>query len=63
MSTKKNSMQQSAITTPDIIETVRSNRLDVEVPSDYFENIKEVHVIDEWTGETKVFKDVESQYP
>ena len=38
-----------------IIETVRSNRLDCEVPSDYFEQITEVRVIDELTEETKVF--------
>lgn len=39
-----------------IIETVGSNRLDCEVPSDYFNDIKEVRVIDEWTEETKIFK-------
>ena len=38
-----------------IYEVVRNNRLDCEVPSDYFERIKEVRVIDEWTEETKVF--------
>lgn len=38
-----------------IYETIRSNRLDCEVPSDYFEQIKEVRVIDEWTEESKVF--------
>jgi len=42
-------------------ETVRSNRVDCEVPSDYFEQIKEVWVIDEWTEETKVFKEAEEQ--
>ena len=36
-------------------ETIRRNRLDCEVPSDCFEQIKEVRVIDEWTEETKVF--------
>lgn len=40
-------------------ETVRSNRVDCEVPSDYFDKIKEVWVIDEWTEETKVFKEAE----
>lgn len=40
-----------------IYETVRSNRLDCEVPSDCFEQIKEVRVIDERTEETKVFKE------
>lgn len=38
-------------------ETVRSDRLDCEVPSDCFEQIKEVRVIDEWTEEEKVFKE------
>ena len=36
---------------------MRSNRLDCEVPSDCFEQIKEVRVIDERTEETKVFKE------
>lgn len=38
-----------------IYETVRTNRLDCEVPSDYFHNIKEVRVIDEWTEEERIF--------
>lgn len=38
-------------------ETVRSNRLDCEVPSDCFEQIKEVRVIDEWSEEYKVFRE------
>ena len=46
-----------------IIETVRSNRLDVEIPSDYFEDIKEVHVIDEWTEECKVFTESDGWIP
>lgn len=44
-------------------ETVRSDRLDCEVPSDCFEQIKEVRVIDEWTEETKVFKEYSADTP
>ena len=42
-----------------ITETVKHNSIECEVPSDYFQNIKEVHVIDEWTEEKKVFKELE----
>lgn len=40
--------------------TVRGYRIDCDVPSDYFGKIKEVHVIDEWTEEEKIFKEVAS---
>jgi len=39
-----------------VIETVHSDSLDCEVPSDYFNSIKKVRVIDEWTKESKVFQ-------
>ena len=44
-----------------IIETVYPDSLDCEVPSDYFDSIKEVRVIDEWTEESKVFQVVNSR--
>ena len=42
-----------------ITETVKPDRLECEVPSDYFADITEVSVIDEWTEETKCFADAE----
>lgn len=55
LSTNMELMKQGGAGT--VIETVRSERLDCEVPSDYWPDIKEVRVIDEWTEETKVFKE------
>ena len=43
-------------------EIVRTDRLECEVPSDYFGQIKEVRVIDERTEEEKVFKEVAEEY-
>lgn len=40
-----------------IIETIKSDRLECEVPSDCFDTITEIHVIDETTEETRVFKE------
>ena len=44
-----------------IYETVRTNRLECEVPSDYFNDIKEVRVIDEWTEEERIFIEKEKE--
>lgn len=41
-----------------IIEIVRGDKLDVEVPSDYFSEIKEVRIVDEWTEEIRIFREV-----
>ena len=51
--------QQQAKQAGTIIETVRGEWLDCEVPSDYYPEIKEVRVIDEHTEETRIFKEVE----
>ena len=42
--------------------TVRGYRVDCDVPSDYFEKIKEVRVIDEWTEEHRMFREVAEEY-
>lgn len=44
-----------------IFETIRTNRIDCEVPEDYFDEIKEVRVINESTDEVRIFREVDDQ--